>query len=62
MTLPDFITVVPVQPIVTPCVNVCRIGRDRLCEGCRRTTGEIARWTGMTPEERDRVMAELPLR
>ncbi|MBN8808720.1 MAG: DUF1289 domain-containing protein [Sphingomonas sp.] len=60
MSLPDFITVVPVQAIASPCINVCRIGRDRLCEGCRRTTAEIARWTSMTPAERDAVMAELP--
>jgi uncharacterized protein len=60
VTLPDFITVVPVDPIVSPCVNVCRIGRDRRCEGCRRTVAEIAGWTGMTPAERDRIMAELP--
>ena len=59
MTLPDFITVVPVQPIDSPCVNVCRIGEDRHCEGCRRTIDEIARWTTMAPQERDRIIAEL---
>ena len=62
MSLPDFISVVPVEPIVSPCVNICRIGKDRLCEGCRRTIDEVARWTSITPAERDRIMAELPSR
>lgn len=62
MSLPDFISVVPVESIASPCVNICRIGQDRLCEGCRRTMQEVARWTSMTPAERDRVMAELPAR
>jgi len=57
---PDFISVVPVEAIVSPCVNICKIGKDRRCEGCRRTIDEVARWTSMTPAERDKVMAKLP--
>lgn len=60
--LPDFITIVPARPIATPCINVCRVGADGLCAGCRRTADEIARWTSMTPAERDAVMAELARR
>lgn len=59
MSLPDFISVVPVQTVESPCVNICTIGKDRLCEGCRRSIDEIARWSRMTPAERDAVMAEL---
>lgn len=62
MALPDFISIVPTQKIVSPCINVCEIGEDQLCEGCRRTTDEIARWTSMTPTERDAVMADLAVR
>ena len=57
--LPGFLMVVPVRAIASPCTNVCRIGADQLCEGCRRTTDEIARWTSMTPRERAAVMADL---
>ena len=60
MSLPDFISIVPVEKIDSPCVNVCKITRNRQCEGCRRTINEIARWTSMTPAERDAVMAALP--
>ncbi|MBS0480056.1 MAG: DUF1289 domain-containing protein [Proteobacteria bacterium] len=52
-------SVVPVQTVESPCVNICTIGKDRLCEGCRRSIDEIARWSRMTPAERDAVMAEL---
>ena len=35
---------------------------NRYCLGCKRTLGEIARWSEMTDEERAEVMAKLPLR
>jgi predicted Fe-S protein YdhL (DUF1289 family) len=44
-------------PIPSPCRNVCRLGADRLCDGCGRSDQEIARWIGMRPEERSRIMA-----
>ncbi|MEO5493162.1 MAG: DUF1289 domain-containing protein [Sphingomonas sp.] len=62
MSLPDFISIVPVQKIESPCVNICTIGKDRLCEGCRRSINEIAHWSRMTPAERSAVMRELPSR
>jgi predicted Fe-S protein YdhL (DUF1289 family) len=33
-----------------------------LCLGCARTLDEIARWGSLTDEERDRIIAELPIR
>ncbi|MDB5679206.1 DUF1289 domain-containing protein [Sphingomonas bacterium] len=62
MSLPDFISFVPVQAIASPCVKVCTIGKNRHCEGCRRSIDEIARWTSMTAAERDAVMLELSTR
>jgi predicted Fe-S protein YdhL (DUF1289 family) len=47
----------------SPCVNVCQMDPERgLCIGCARTLDEIARWSTLTDEERDRIMAELPER
>ncbi|MFN3147800.1 MAG: DUF1289 domain-containing protein [Paracoccaceae bacterium] len=47
--------------IASPCVKVCVVHPEsRLCVGCHRTMDEIAGWSRMTPEERARVMAELP--
>lgn len=41
--------------IPSPCIGVCRLDGDRhLCEGCLRTTQEIARWPyADTPERLD---------
>ena len=47
----------------TPCIGVCRLDRDQLCMGCRRTLGEIAAWSRLDETERLRLMREvLPLR
>ncbi len=47
----------------SPCIKVCVIDpADGLCEGCRRSRHEIARWTSYTDGERRRIMAELETR
>nr|WP_145549147.1 DUF1289 domain-containing protein [Variovorax boronicumulans] len=33
--------------VASPCVSVCRMGADGLCEGCLRTLEEIAAWSRM---------------
>ena len=49
--------------IESPCINVCVLHpTERLCMGCYRTGGEIASWSRLSPEERRRVMADLPAR
>jgi predicted Fe-S protein YdhL (DUF1289 family) len=35
---------------------------DRYCLGCRRTLGEIARWSEMSEPEQATVLAQLPQR
>ena len=47
--------------IATPCTKVCTIDpRSHRCVGCGRTLVEIAQWTGLTDDERARIMADLP--
>ena len=49
--------------MISPCINICRIEpTSRLCLGCLRSMDEITGWSKMTPEERARIMAELPAR
>lgn len=43
-------------PILSPCVNVCEMGDDGLCEGCLRTLDEIAAWGAMPPQMRAHVI------
>lgn len=47
--------------ILTPCKNICVLDpASGLCRGCGRTGEEIAAWSGMTNNERMRIMALLP--
>ncbi|KAB0264975.1 DUF1289 domain-containing protein [Microvirga brassicacearum] len=47
----------------SPCIRVCILDPETgLCEGCGRTTEEIAGWFRMSEEERLRIMATLPER
>jgi predicted Fe-S protein YdhL (DUF1289 family) len=49
--------------IKSPCTRVCVVHpATRLCIGCGRSIGEIARWIELTDAERDRIMAQLPAR
>lgn len=49
--------------VESPCVKVCVVHPEaRICIGCHRTTDEIARWSGMSAEERRSVMEALPTR
>ena len=49
-------TLVSFRAVLSPCVGVCSLGDDGLCEGCHRTTAEIARWSQMDDDERLRLM------
>jgi predicted Fe-S protein YdhL (DUF1289 family) len=47
--------------VESPCVRICVVHPEaRICTGCYRTVDEIARWSGMTREERREIMAALP--
>jgi hypothetical protein len=49
--------------IESPCNKVCVVDPvSALCIGCGRSLNEIEAWLRLLPEERSRVMAELPQR
>lgn len=49
--------------IESPCVNICVVHpRAEVCAGCLRTLDEIATWSQLAPEDRSRIMQELPNR
>ena len=51
------------QQIETPCVKVCVVDPEtQLCIGCGRTRMEIARWLGMSADERHKIVLDLPER
>ena len=49
----------PPKAVLTPCIGICQLDAHGLCEGCRRTGDEIARWLGMTDAERLHLMNEV---
>lgn len=51
------------RPIKSPCISVCVMDAGTgWCEGCFRSLAEIGAWGGMSHDDRDRVMADLPAR
>jgi predicted Fe-S protein YdhL (DUF1289 family)/8-oxo-dGTP pyrophosphatase MutT (NUDIX family) len=47
------------RAVLSPCTGVCTLGDDGLCQGCLRTTAEIARWSQMNDDERLRLMEKV---
>lgn len=50
------------KAVLSPCVGICALDPHGFCEGCRRSAGEIARWSQMSDDERFRLMQVLPER
>ena len=47
----------------SPCTKVCTLDPTRrMCLGCGRTVEEIARWSQLSEDERQRIVADLPTR
>lgn len=44
------------RAVLSPCIGVCSLDAGGLCEGCHRTTAEIARWSQMGDDERLHLM------
>jgi predicted Fe-S protein YdhL (DUF1289 family) len=45
--------------IMSPCVSVCRLDADEVCEGCGRTLKEIREWLIYSDESRIAIMRRL---
>ena len=41
---------------LSPCIGICELRSDGLCEGCLRTGDEIASWSGLTDAARNHIM------
>lgn len=52
----------PAKGVVSPCINICRMDANGLCEGCFRTLDEIACWSIYEDDEKRAVLAQLPER
>ncbi len=60
--IPSATISIPVA-MLSPCIGICRLDAQGLCEGCHRSGEEIAAWAGMSEAQRLRFMDEvLPAR
>ena len=51
------------RAVLSPCVGICALDEQGLCEGCHRSAAEISRWPQMNDDQRLRLMEQvLPLR
>jgi len=46
----------------SPCIGVCRLTDNGLCEGCLRTVDEISAWASMDDAARQAVVSTLSTR
>jgi predicted Fe-S protein YdhL (DUF1289 family) len=47
------------KKVISPCVSVCRIDDNDMCEGCGRTIKEIREWSIYSDKRRATVMKRL---
>ena len=50
------------QPIESPCIQICTLNDEGVCIGCFRTTEEIGGWLSLSASQRQQVMDDLPAR
>lgn len=63
MNATDRATALGRERIDSPCIGICVLdAKSKLCTGCLRSGDEIAAWTRLTPDVRQAIMAELPVR
>lgn len=45
--------------MISPCINICKLDKNKICIGCFRTIDEIANWTKYTDAEKLKVINQL---
>jgi len=58
----DFLAFTPVPGVASPCIGVCRMRDDDVCEGCLRTLDEIAEWSIASDNRRRAILDALAAR
>ena len=44
------------RAVLSPCIGICSLDERGLCEGCRRSSAEIAHWPQMNDDQRLHLM------
>ena len=45
-----------IRAVQSPCIGVCTLDPDGLCDGCLRSGAEIAGWLAMDDAQREHMM------
>ena len=45
-----------IDPLISPCIKVCRLDMNKLCAGCFRTMDEITTWTQSDRATREAIL------
>ncbi len=58
----DFLAFTPVPGVASPCIGICRLSDDDVCEGCLRTLDEIAEWSTVSDDRRRAILDAIAAR
>lgn len=50
------------EVVKSPCISVCALNMDNICEGCYRTAQEITLWSGLSNTQKKAVLSECKAR
>ncbi len=49
--------------IKSPCISICKLDSEsKICTACKRTLGEISKWSSLNDEEKIKIIESLKLR
>lgn len=44
--------------VPSPCIGVCKVSPNQVCQGCGRTLAEIAAWSQLSERAKARVVTD----
>lgn len=47
------------KSIASPCNSICKLDTNRYCIGCKRHIDEIAKWSSMSNDEKQKVIQRI---
>lgn len=45
------------EPVKSPCISVCVLNEEDICEGCYRSAQEITDWSTRSDEQKREILA-----
>ena len=48
-----------IDEVESPCIGVCKINKNGICSGCKRSIDEIKYWWDMSNEQKEKVVKRL---